>query len=67
MAMTTIAHILGPDAHIILVNDVYGGTNRLFNKVTPNYGLKISMIPMENLETLRTTITAKTKVGLGDA
>ena len=51
-AMTAIISMLQSGDHIVCVDDVYGGTNRLLNKVFSKFGMNISMIDLtpENLE-----------------
>ena len=60
--MTTISHLIGYNGHVVMINDVYGGTNRFFNKVTPNYGLRLTLINMTDPENLKTVVTESTKV-----
>lgn len=45
-----------------MINDVYGGTNRLFTKVAPNYGLDVSLISMINPEDVEKAIKSTTKM-----
>lgn len=45
-----------------MINDVYGGTNRLFTKVGPNYGLDVSLISMVNPENIRSALKPNTKM-----
>lgn len=60
--MTTIAHLIGTGGHVIMVNDVYGGTNRFFTKVSPNYGLSLTLINMNDPAKLKLAIRENTKV-----
>jgi cystathionine gamma-lyase len=47
----TILQSLGPDAHIISVNDVYGGTFRYMTKVAQeNQRLETTFLDLENLD-----------------
>ena len=49
--------------HIITVDDVYGGTNRLFRKVSqPASGLQYSFVDLTKEGELEKAITDKTKV-----
>src|SRR5204863_1952805 len=45
-AETTIMYLFSPGDHIIVSNDVYGGTYRLFVRVLQEYGLKFDFIEM---------------------
>src|SRR5947209_4436025 len=39
-AINTIMYLFKPGDHVILSDDVYGGTYRLFNRVLRNYGIE---------------------------
>jgi cystathionine gamma-lyase len=42
---------LGPDAHIVSVNDVYGGTFRYMTRVANlNQGLETTFVDLENAD-----------------
>jgi cystathionine gamma-synthase len=43
-ATTTVMHVLGPGEHVVSVNDVYGGTYRLFSKVYQPKGYRFSYL-----------------------
>ncbi|HYO48314.1 MAG TPA: cystathionine gamma-synthase [Chloroflexia bacterium] len=45
-AETTIMYLFAPGDHIVVSNDVYGGTYRLFERVLAQYGLQFSYIDM---------------------
>ncbi|VDB92548.1 unnamed protein product [Peniophora sp. CBMAI 1063] len=48
---STVLSSLGPDSHIISVNDVYGGTFRYMTKVASlNQGLETTFLDLENAE-----------------
>lgn len=56
---------LGPGAHIVSVNDVYGGTFRYMNRVAKeNQGLETTFLDLENAddETIIASIRPNTKV-----
>lgn len=63
-ALTTIAALLKVDDHVILLNDVYGGTVRYFTKVAvPHAGIQLSIVPMTDPSTtLASVIRPTTKV-----
>lgn len=45
----TVLQSLGPNAHIISVNDVYGGTSRYIRRVAEeNQGLEATFLDLEN-------------------
>jgi cystathionine gamma-synthase len=43
-ATTTVMHLLDPGAHVVAVNDVYGGTYRLFSKVYEPKGYRFTYV-----------------------
>lgn len=62
MAMTVLAHLIKPGGSVLMINDVYGGTNRLFTKVAPNYGIEVSLISMIDPEAIRAAIKPTTRM-----
>ncbi len=48
-AVTTIMHLVSPGDRIVAVNDVYGGTYRLFSKVYAPKGYEFAFAPAETL------------------
>ena len=62
----TVLQSLGPGAHIVSVNDVYGGTFRYMTRVAAeNQGLETTFLDLENAddETIIASIRNNTKVG----
>ena len=45
-AETTLMHTFKPGDHLLVANDVYGGTYRLFERVLRDYGLDFSFVDM---------------------
>lgn len=62
MAMTVLAHLVKPGGSVVMINDVYGGTNRLFTKVAPNYGLDVQLVAMTEPEAIRQHIKPSTRM-----
>jgi len=59
----TIVNMFKTGDHIISVDDVYGGTQRYFNKVAnPNMGIDFTFIDLTKAETLEPAFTPKTKM-----
>ncbi|KAF8068063.1 pyridoxal phosphate-dependent transferase [Lyophyllum atratum] len=61
----TVLQSLGPGAHMVSVNDVYGGTFRYMTKVaTVNQGLETTFLDLENAddETIIASIRENTKL-----
>jgi cystathionine gamma-synthase len=46
-ATTTVMHLLDAGAHVVAVNDVYGGTYRLFSKVYEPRGYRFTYVTAE--------------------
>lgn len=59
----TVIHMLNAGDHVISVDDVYGGTNRYFNKVArPSMGLDFTMIDFSDPSALEAAIKPNTKM-----
>lgn len=62
-AVDTLMHLLGPGDHVLAVDDLYGGTWRLFERVRRrSSGLEYSFVDMSDLDAVRAAITPKTKM-----
>lgn len=62
-ASSTILHLLSAGDHIISIDDVYGGTGRLFRKVAvPRYNMEVDFIDMDDPENIRAAVKENTKV-----
>lgn len=62
-AVNTVLDLLDSGDHVIAMDDLYGGTNRLFNQVKKRAsGLTFSFIDLTNLELLESAINDKTKL-----
>lgn len=61
-AIDTVLRLFNPGDHIIVGNDVYGGTYRLFEKVCARFGLKFSWVDLTNLDAVQAAITPQTKL-----
>ncbi|MEM9951008.1 MAG: cystathionine gamma-synthase [Chloroflexota bacterium] len=61
-AIDAIMRLMNPDDHIIVGNDVYGGTFRLFDKVLSRYGLKFSWVDQTDVEAIKSAFTDKTRL-----
>ena len=64
-AIMLIAHLLDSGDHIILVDDIYGGTYTYFSNIaSKKYGMESSFIDLTDLELLKRTIKDNTKMVL---
>ncbi|TXK38328.1 cystathionine gamma-synthase [Nonomuraea sp. C10] len=51
-----------PQDHVIIPNDAYGGTYRLFSKVYERWDLHFDPVPLGDLDAVAAAMTQKTKV-----
>jgi cystathionine beta-lyase/cystathionine gamma-synthase len=61
-AMDTILRLFNPGDHVIVGDDVYGGTYRLFERVYRRYGLDFSWVNLADLDAVRSAIRPETKM-----
>jgi cystathionine beta-lyase/cystathionine gamma-synthase len=61
-AIDTIMRLLKPGDHVIVGNDVYGGTFRLFDKVYKRFGLEFSWIDQRNVDAIKTAFKTNTRL-----
>jgi len=61
-ATDTLLRTFQPGDEILVTDDLYGGTYRLFVRVIQNFGLKFNFIPMTDANTIEKHITPQTKL-----
>jgi cystathionine beta-lyase len=61
-ATDAIAKLLAPGDEVIVANDLYGGTYRIFTKIFANYGIRFHFIDMHNAENVRNYVNDKTRI-----
>jgi cystathionine beta-lyase/cystathionine gamma-synthase len=61
-AEATLLLTLRPGDHVVLADDVYGGTYRLFSKVLSDWGLRFSTVDMADPSALSAALTSATKL-----
>lgn len=61
-AETTLLLLLSPGDHVVYMEDVYGGTFRLFDKVLKRYGLTFSAIDASDLDAVESSMTENTRM-----
>lgn len=54
--------LLEPGDHVVIPNDAYGGTFRLFAKVVARWGVEWSVADTSDLAAVRAAVTPKTKL-----
>jgi len=53
---TLLRAVLGPGDHIVMGNDVYGGTHRLVSRVLVPWGVSLTTVNMSDLDAVRAAI-----------
>jgi cystathionine beta-lyase/cystathionine gamma-synthase len=61
-AETTLMLLFNPGDHVVYMEDVYGGTYRLFDKVLKRYGVSFSAVDAGDLDAVERSITPATKL-----
>lgn len=61
-ATDAVIKLLNPGDEVIAVNDMYGGTFRMFTKIFQKYGLKFHFIDMQDANNIKQHINANTKL-----
>ncbi len=61
-AITTVGSLLKKGDHVLICNDVYGGTFRIFNSVFANYGITFSKVDARDPESLARAVRPSTRM-----
>nr|WP_262891348.1 cystathionine gamma-synthase [Epilithonimonas arachidiradicis] len=61
-AIDCVMKLLSPGDEVIAVDDLYGGSYRMFTRLFEKYQLKFTFIGFDNVEQLESVITDKTKL-----
>ncbi|TMD25906.1 MAG: cystathionine gamma-synthase [Chloroflexi bacterium] len=61
-AETTLMLLLNPGDHVVYMEDVYGGTFRLFDKVLKRFGMEFSAIDASDLDVVERSMTSRTRM-----
>jgi cystathionine gamma-lyase len=61
-ATTTILHFLKQGDHVVAMDDMYGGTFRLFDKVLKNDGMEFTYTDLTNSDNFKKAIKPNTKM-----
>jgi cystathionine gamma-synthase len=59
---TVVRALLDPGVHVVLPNDAYGGTHRLFDKVVARWGVAHTPVALSDLEAVRAAIRPETRM-----
>ncbi|GAA0379485.1 cystathionine beta-lyase [Bacillus horti] len=61
-AITTAFFLLSKGDHVLICDDVYGGTYRMITKVLSRFGIEHSFVDMSNVDEVEASIKPNTKV-----
>ena len=61
-AESTLMLLLKPNDHVVYMEDVYGGTFRLFDKVMKRFGITFTAIDASDLDAVENAITPATRL-----
>lgn len=61
-ATTTILHLLKGGDHVVAMDDMYGGTFRLFDKVLKHDGMEFSFVDLTKVENFEKALKPNTKM-----
>ena len=61
-AETTLMLLLSPGDHVVYMEDVYGGTFRLFDRVMKRYGMTFTAVDAGDMDAVDRAITPATKL-----
>jgi cystathionine beta-lyase/cystathionine gamma-synthase len=61
-AIDTVTRLLKPGDHVIVGNDVYGGTYRLFERVIRRYGVVFSWVDLTDVDAVQAALTSDTRM-----
>jgi cystathionine gamma-synthase len=59
---TLLRTVLSPGSHVVVPNDAYGGTYRLFAKVASRWGVEVTPVPLGDVDAVRAAVRPETKV-----
>lgn len=61
-ATSAVLNVLSSGDHVVVTDDLYGGTYRLFSRVLSRYGLQFTYVDMADLDAVRAAIKPNTKM-----
>src|SRR5215471_7863618 len=59
---TLLRTVCGPGDHVVIPDDAYGGTYRLFARVAERWGLRWTEAPLHDLDAVASAFTTRTKL-----
>jgi cystathionine gamma-synthase/cystathionine gamma-lyase len=61
-ATSAVLNLLSAGDHVVVTDDLYGGTYRLFSRVLARYGLEFTYVDMADLDAVRAAVKPNTKM-----
>ncbi len=61
-AIDTVLRLVGPGEHVLVGDDVYGGTYRLFQRVLAAYGIAFDYVDMGDLDAVAAALRPETRL-----
>lgn len=61
-AIDTVAKLLSAGDHVVVTDNVYGGTYRIFEKVFRNFGIDFSWVDTSNIDSVISSLRDETKM-----
>ncbi len=61
-SIDAVIKLLSPGDEVVSINDLYGGTYRLFTKIYENYGIKFHFIGMEEADNIANYVNSNTRM-----
>ncbi len=61
-ATSAVLNLLSAGDHVVVTDDLYGGTYRLFSRVLARYGLEFSYVNMADLDAVHAAVKPNTKM-----
>lgn len=61
-AISGVMQLISAGDHVVVADDLYGGTYRQFTKILPRYGVTFSFIDATNLEAVAKAVRPETKM-----
>ncbi|HVE84658.1 MAG TPA: PLP-dependent transferase [Myxococcales bacterium] len=61
-AQQAVAQVLDPGARVIVSEDAYGGTGRLFRRLFAKYDIQFDFMDLRDLDALAATVDARTRL-----
>jgi cystathionine gamma-lyase/cystathionine beta-lyase len=61
-AESTVIHLLKAGDHVVVAEDIYGGTFRLFQDIMPNFGLEFTFIKADSQQAIEKALRPNTRM-----